>query len=585
MTLGKKALTKFAQVQQPGRPGGPPPGGFRGFFPDVNQRRAQHAQYESQQVPGFAGREGNTTSPAGIGISLLQNVMGEMGTAPALLLPFVAPWVKEKTGLDLMEPIQVGYGGDPAATREAARVNREMMGRQFQESGRLVGRIADMAGEWINKIPKNIRQDWLGGLSGEAATSWVKSMPPQQLGMMYGQLAPAVPELASTLSAMDPNFIADFSPFVKMTMAQNEGRFDEGLFAQNIQNFRQAYNQGWFNQEGRPIPAQLAASAMGFARERLGNRANMAHAANIAKSADALHKQGLAQTFGGAMSLASRLGQGYAEDPSQLIQSANYLGDLARRGMIDARQMAKAADIADQQGIDPMTAMQLVGQSGVLRTQLRADAEKLLEPAAQSYAQLQKQPWAEALDKAVRFDSRYRRRLESAKERGDTTAIQRLGERAMKDRGLMRELEGIEGSGARLLGDLASTNPQLVPAMMAQEVHHGFRRRGDLGRSAQRFIARNREEVAQAMSTGDFSDLGRGSRGRRMGALFAKNPHLVASALTLDPSVTYSGTLRPRQRIKKPDIKPAVGSEPIRRLGTGVPQFGGGKRPALPEQK
>lgn len=490
-----------------------------------------------------------TTNPAMLGIGTLQSILGDFGTLPALALPFVAQPL-QRAGIDIMSPIQVGHQGSPRAAAELARISQGMMAEQFAENTQALSRLGGAVGNMAGKLGGLIGMDF----DGEGIANWIASRDPQTVGMMYAQFAPLVPELPEAMSALDPSFITDFTPFIKQTQMQNGGQFDEQLFRENVNNFRQSYQRGLFDTPDGTIPAQWAANAVQYTRERLGPSANMAHAQNVARAARSLQSEGLAQTFGGAMELLQNVAPDAAFNPGKARQTAQYLGNMARRGMIDPQALAKAADIAHQQGMDPMTAMSMVARSGMMRQRFGADvADNLLSDTMQTYRGMQEQPWMQALDTATSFDRRYQRRFDQALQRGDVGSIRRLGQQALRDRNVLRLGPG---DGASLMGRMERHNPALVEGLMAHELSDAMGRmpsrvRRDLSRTVS-----DPRRLRQVMS-GDFTGVD-----ARAGQILRDNPAVLGSMLSLSPeaaNIRNTG-IRPQRRIRQP----AVQSDPPR---------------------
>lgn len=497
----------------------------------VNTR--SHGAHETAPV--------TTTNPAMLGIGTLQSVLGDFGTLPALALPFLAQPLQQ-AGIDIMSPIQVGHQGSPRAAGELARISQGMMAEQFAENTQALSRLGGAVGNMAGKLGGMLGMDF----NGDGIAQWIASRDPQTVGMMYAQFAPLVPELPEAMSALDPSFITDFTPFIKQTQMQNDGQFDEQLFRQNVQGFRDAYQRGLFDSPDGTIPAQWAANSMQYARERLGPDANIAHAQNLARSARALQSEGLAQTFGGAMELIQNVAPDAAFDPGKARQTAQYLGNMARRGMIDPQALAKAADIAHQQGMDPMSAMSMVARSGMMRQRYGADvADNLLSDTMQTYQGMQEQPWMQALSTATSFDRRYQRRFDQALQRGDARGIRRLGQQAMRDRRVMRLGPG-DSSG--LMGQMEQHNPALVEGLMAHELSDAM---GQMPSRVRRDIARtlrDPQRLRQAMS-GDYTGMD-----ARAGRLMRDNPALLGSMLSISPEAGQirSTGIRPQRRIRPP---------------------------------
>lgn len=552
---------------------GPP--GLLGQIVASSDRATRGGASPSIRPDGNAARAGQSTVVTGAGALTggAMDLFGELGAVIGPLLPMIAPHLKE-WGIDLMKPYQVGYGGDPRDIHEQQRVNQFLVNKQMQSNGEHVQRMIKGLGNYVETLPPTVKSLLSKvGVGPEVIQGFLQSPGAGQIiGQVYAQLSPIFPQIARVGQALDPSLIVDGSMFARHSAAMNNGQIDLQQADQLMEGFKNLYRNGGFGD----VPAQTAAHAYGYVQQQMGGRANpsqmLAYSRNLAQAADAAYKAGLAPTFGEAMNFVSSVApiSEVVKGDSTAVESITQLGDMARRYSMQPQEIAAAAQVAREKGLDPMTAMSIVAQSGHMNQAYgEAAASKLRGGTIEAYARLQQTPWADALGAAIKVDPRYRKRFEQYSERGDVKRLQQLGQYALRDRKLMADVGGpqaIQGAGSNLMGELSAQNPQLLQGLMASQLDEATRKympRG-LGSKFQRLVKRDPEALAHAFETNDFSQIG----DRRLGAYLSQNPAIAGSAMSLSPEITGRRTFKPLRRIKRPTRAPAA---PLSRIGLAMP--------------
>ena len=565
MRLGQ--LARLTKTAQEGAPQQGAPASLVGMFEQLNHQRMQGGEYGSQLTPGFAGRQAPQSTGGQLGVQMLQSLFGEMGAGlGGLALPILAPLVKQQFGIDLMAPIQTGYGGDPGASREAFAATQAMMAAQLSSRRDLVVHLSQELGERLESM--GILSQL--GMTKDSIADMVEGMDPQTFGSMFQQVAAALPEVTTVLTQLDPSFIADFTPFATQAMLQNGGKFDNRLFQRDVQDFKQAFAAGQF---GR-VPAQLAAHSVAFAAETFGPQATIAHAANAAQVADQFVRAGLAGTFGGAMALAKQVDPTgrFITDPQQITNYVQYLSTMSQKGMVNPQQIAQGAELAAKEGISPAMAMSIIARSGNLRTELgSAVADKFTSDAAKAYAGLQQTGQVDALARAYQNDRHARQSIDRAMQQGDMGRLTRLANQAARN----PRLQGMKADTSSFMNRLSVTNPNLLEGMMAQQIEGGMRSLPASVRSRLSRVLADKQRLGEAVATSDYT----GIRDPRVRQLLQNRPDLVAAALSVDQSALRRGSrFRAARRVGRPDMQPVQPELP--HLGFGTPGFEA--REALP---
>ena len=563
MSLGAH-LRKLGQQQQQ-----QPPGGLLAMLRASGDRRLQTGRAPGTGPLPHETAAGAVTNPAEMGVGLLQSLLGDMGTAPALLIPFIAQPLREYAGIDILAPMRVSPEGSSAQARKVMQINEQLSMYQMQQNAELATNIVDAALKGVETLNERLFSRMGISIPTEELSEWMRNRDPATLGQIYGQLAATVPEVGAALSALDPSYIADFTPMVRQNMLDNNGEFNPQQFHSDMAQFRQLYDQQLFG----GLPAQWALEAVGFTRTHLGRGANTAHARNVALAAESLKEAGLADTYGGAMVLAQQMGgQELFTNPARVQRNAAYLARMADRGLVDPQQLGKAANMAAQYGMHPSTAMAFVAQAGMSQAELgTATAEQFAEPSMESYRALQDSTGAQALAQATQWDRGYRRQFERALERGDVRRLDQLARRAERD---PRRQQWGEGDASRLFGEISSADPQLLSGVMSMAVERGMQRMpAHLSRQMSR-VLRDPAQVRR-LAEGDFSQVD-----PRLGRMLQQSPHLLASAATLAPGTYTHGTrgVRAQRRIRPPAMRPSEVAGPVPTISDTL-GFGRGRRP------
>ena len=553
MKLGGLAIKKQAQT----------------WLGAVNERQQQHAVTPTNVAFNAAERSAPVTSGGQLGVGLLQQLFGESAGIVGAFLPFVAGPIKNATGIDVMAPLRIGYGGDPEATRQVQAAQGAMMTQQLVENTGALSAIGQAAGDTFDKYAP----DWVKELvpfTGKSLPGLIATVPPDQLGLFISQVSQASPMVAQLFSQFVPGMITSFEPFMRQTLMQNNGKFDAELFNKNVGDFKRAYASGHFQRPGREVlPAQLAASAVQHTRETLGKGATMTQAANAAYVADTLQKAGLADTFGNGLALASQLGTDYFNNPEALNTKIQQLGDMAASANMSPAQVAQAAQVAREQGQDPLAYMQVMASSGRMANLYGTQvADRLTAPSTQIQTEMMKR--FDLLGGAVSTDKRYQRAFQTALKSGRPEAMYRLLQTAEKDPRLLADIgpaENHAGRGSALFAQMQSRSPDFMQGMMVQTAQNEMRGlTPQLRRQLNRTMTHDRDKLTEAVRTGDYTQVG----DRRLGAMLSRNPSVAAAAMSVDPSLVRQNQFQlrnPRMRRAPKPIQP----EPLTRVGLPGP--------------
>lgn len=539
-----------------------------GFFDQLGQLQQQ--QIAGARAPGQGqlpvGDPGGVMTGQQVAVGGLQSMFGSAGAlAGAAAVPILGPKLQQY-GIDLMKPWRVGYGSDEAAN-EHLQISGAMMGPQLQAMGASAKAILRKVSEYVPFI----------------SHEWVDGLPEQGAGQFLAVLAPVVPEIQTVMRAIDPNFMADFSPVVRATYAMNDGRFDQQLFQQTLDNFNRAYASGAFSNRytGKHIPKDVAVNALSVAAERgLRGQALIRGAANLATGADALIEKGLAPNFGAAMALAEQLGEtpvslperrrptlkptrrsdafGRApslkfgqvkqadvlSDPAPVVRWANKIDSMARRGMIDKSQLYQAAQVAMQNGVDVATALTAVGMAGRVKKalgggQAGAYAANVVANTMQKFQQS-----GQVQDLAVLWsNTKYRDRVMKAVASNNQEELARL-QNIVRQNPHLRELRNPQ-TAAQFTRMVVGQNPSAFRGMVQSQLHEAAGKNTQL----KSFLG-DQKALVRYMRTGDARGLSFESQ-----KMLARNPGLAPSALALI-----------EDRMAPPERPPlAAGAPPVER--------------------
>lgn len=531
------------------------PQGLLGRMAAAAQRtHGLHGRRDSRYAlgPTQSQQGGFVTGQQGVMEAIL-STLGPFGLiAYQYLQPQINSFAQQTLGLDLSEPYQIGYGGSLPAAREQLRVTQELMSQQAANRGQIVKQFADIAAEkafeFLNQVGLNVPEDFKENTKG-----WLKNLSPQQAGMFVQQLGMVIPEVNTVMSRVDPSFISDFSPLVHATRLRSGGRFNEEVFRDTLERFNMAYQSGQFP----GVPAQVAMNAMDYAIEAMGDQANTAHAANIAKVANDLVQRGLAPSFGAAMALAGSIDQtGGALEPNKVRRYAAYLDQLATRGGIDKNHIYEAARYAQQKGTSIGAAMSAVGAGGRIRADIRGQAgEQLGDVAAATMAGLGSSDNMKLLAAVYETDPKGRRLIAEAIKEGDAKTLAGIAQRARFSSKFMSLRNSADSN--ELANMMAINNPRMLEAMAVFNAQQSARGNRELHQ-----LLSNRKELVQRLRERDFTGL----NPLTVRALKARGGSLPAAALLQDKELRRS--LRRGERLRQPAMEDP---EVPKRLGFGYP--------------
>lgn len=538
--LGRLALRKRAA--ETGAPG------FFDRLGQLSQAEQQAGQYATRSAVGPTASQvaGHTTGQQAL-IGGIHSTLGPAGVGAAMVgLPYIQR-AAGAMGLDLQEPWQLGYGGSPRAAREQARVSGQLMANQIAGMGESGSRLIDMLGQQAARagLPKQVQE----------TLSWAAQADPQTLGMIIQQVGAQFPQLQVIMSRLDPSFVTDYSPLVQATYYQNNGEFDEQLFQQNLSQFNRAYRSGAFGD----VPAQVAMHSVAFASEQgMSGGAALRAAQNVSRAAHSFIDRGLADNFGAAMQLAQSVSPNVLQDPSGAMRFAVQMDHLARRGHINRQELAQAAQVAAQQGLDPSATMQAMAMSS--RVRRATNSEEAASTAANALSQFQTSHRAQVMGTLYQTNAQARRMIDQGIQTGDAELLDRVYDRFGNSPQLQQTLD--PSAGSRFAAMVTQTNPDLLGRVVMTEAMDAAEGNPEL-----RNLLGDRDRLIETIRTGDLTRFSRATQR----ALMRNRGMLGATALAT--------MRRPDEGLPAPV---GTGDEPARRIGLQYPSRPGrplGSRP------
>lgn len=527
--LGRQRV-KSAQTQRP-------PPGLLGQLGQARQSNLQSGRFSSPYVTGPSpGQQQGFTTPSQMIAGGAHSLLGQAGGAITGLGMLGA----QAAGIDIPQTLyQTSYGGNVGEMRDQMAANEAMMGAQVSSRGksaqRLINAVVDKMGD------KGVDLGFL------------KDIPAQQAGMFLQGLAPVLPELEGIIAALDPSYVTDFSPLIKMTRLTNEGRFDQKTFNQVRQQFDQAYQQGAFGN----VPKQIAMHSIAKAAERGAGGENLIpHARNISRAANSFVQAGLAPNFGAAMGLATSMSPNVETDPTKAITFASRLDNLARKGAISREMISNAAQVAAKQGLNPAAAMLAVAKSGRLRGQLGSAADEYAGAAVNALSQFQRSPRAAVLSAAYATDEKARNTIDRAIASGDVSRLNSLYEKLGRNPRLLRTASQNPDLISHFTGRMMMANPRVYEGLAQSSIME----EAGKSRALRRVLGRRsgRDEIIRRLRTKDFT----GEAGR---AILETGKGNIASLLMMDP---MRGGRVDATKATSDFLEPEAGE----RLGLGFPE-------------
>jgi hypothetical protein len=484
-------LDKVAEEQQlpPGMAGQMPRGLIQRAL-EAHTAEMQEGRFPTFAQPGpHAGAaRGLVTANQGL-MEALMSFLGPMGAAAGMLgMPYIQQ-IANKYGIDMNQPFQYGYGGNPQAFAEQQAVSRMLMQYQMQGSGQAASRIMEATSD--------VLRTYLGD-KATGVTDWIASLDPGQLGMFMQQLSIFFPQIQSIMSRVDPSFISDFSPLVKSMYRETGGKFDPAVLKRNVDEFNAAYKSGAFG----AVPAQIAVHSMDFAKENLGPRAATVNAANYARAADAFVKHGLANSFGEAMAMVEASAPGEAAfNPERAIAYASYLDGLARQGMVDRKMIQGAAQYAQQNNTSMGAAVNAVLMASRVRSRVGGrEGQRYADMAAQAISGAAKSTSMKLLAAAYEGDKKARTYIDRAIEQGDTAALNKLSRKLRNNPRAISRAQFADSDA--FVNRLSMGAPGILDSFVRGEVQ-----RAASGNKQLQSLLANKAELARRMKTRDFSGL------------------------------------------------------------------------------
>lgn len=420
----------------------------------------------------------------------LTSALGPIGGLVGMVgMPYIQQFAN-KLGIDMNQPLEYGYGGDPEAFAEQQAISASLMREQMLSGGRSSQKIISA----LSRVLKDTFGDKAAGI-----TDFLSGLDPSHLGMFLQTLSSFVPQIPVIMSRIDPGFMMDFKPITDVMYMKTGGKFDPAVLEQTITGFREAYNNGYFGK----IPAQLAANSLAFATENLGPHVSYTNAANYAKAASTLVSRGLAPSFGEALVMADAMAPGSqaAFSPGIVEGYANYLDAMARRGMVDRRMISEAAKYATKNGLSMGAAMNAVIMGANVRQKMRgAEGKTYADLAANAVAEAGQSTHMKILAAAYEGDKKARQYIDRALASGDVGALNKLSRRLSND---PRVIERAQFTDANFLVDrMATQSPKLLDSFVQGEVRRAAGQNKELAA-----LLASPDKLAARLKTRDFSGL------------------------------------------------------------------------------
>lgn len=528
------------------------------------QQNVRHAQLPQAPRYGFGDQSRGQGFLTGQGIagSALNDIFGQ-GLGPILGMVGM-PWLTkhlESAGIDMQQPLQTGYGGSPEVAREQAAIGQQLMMEQLKNQPGVLAEVSRTVGAKAGELAQQM------GL-GEEGAGAIKAMG-DQLGrlvesnpitaaMVMMPLAQQFPALHQLFIASDPEFVTDFSPLVRAAYARSggDGQKAAALIPELSQNFFEQYRSGRFGD----VPSQVAMAGMAHTMEELGPNATWDQIGNVAQAAHAFTMSGLAPTFGSALSMMDVSDpNGVARDPSQAINVAAFADQAARSGQVSREQLGAAAQMAQQQGINPMRAISYVMAGGQARGAVGGAAGNRMGGAAtDTMSNLGNSTAVRTLAAIHEMGGKGREAVERAIASGDMGSVNKLVQKARRMPQVMRRINNVNSE--QFLDIAAGANPASMQMLAYNDLQQGLKQRFGGGRvsPAMKRVMSSPDELARRVRENDWSGLSAREAKTFRGGSFGDR--ITGTMLTGDWQ-----SRKPHQTPRAPT------PEPVSRLGRNFP--------------
>jgi hypothetical protein len=445
----------------------------------------------------------------------MQAVGGDLGAIAGMFgMPFITSFAS-KMGIDLNKPFQYGYGGNSELFRETQEINAAVNGHRLSNNSATLKKISAAL---IDVVRKSMGE----GPNTDKVAEFIEGLNPANLGMFIQSATMVFPELQTILYTVDPGFISDFSPLVKSTYIDGDGKFNVDVFNNKVNEFNKVYSSGAFED----IPAQIAMHAVHHSKEELGKGATIKDAVNYAKAANSLVKNQLAPDFGSAMGIVSAIDSSgaTAKNPNKVIAYSNYLNDMVRKGGLDPRFIGQAAQVAKENGISIGVALNAVTMGSRARKSVGgASGSVQADIATNAITGLANTTEMKLLAAAYQGDARARKVIDKAIDTGDRNTLNSIMRSLQRNPRAMVEAQRVDASG--LATEIAYRNPAVMDSFVAGQLDQVVGRNQELAS-----LVRNKSELARRIKSQDYTGLSSSTRqalrsyGGRLGAVALSLP-------------------------------------------------------------
>lgn len=518
----------------------------------ANQGIAPNSNYGSRDYrQGFEGTQ-NIPQLVQSGLSSLAGP--EAGTI-GMFLTMLMQGPLANRGIDVMQRFETQYGASPDAVRQAAAVMNEMRGPSMAEAGASVGRMASALDQGLSRVTGGAVNGFVQGLwnkiPGDDATK----------GMFVSQLAMSDPQIADTITKMDPKLVLDFTPLVDATYMRNGGHFNPQDFRQITQSFMQMRDN---NQLGA-VPAQVAINSVPFAIKHIGPQVNAAQISNLSQMAVQAQQNGLAPTYGQSLEMLDSFGglSQAAKNPAGTMQYLSQLKQRIQSSGLDEREVPAMMQEAKNKGIPVRTLIEgRIGgaEAAKLFRDNPLEQQQVQSGALDSYANLGHADSVKALTVMSQRSPQWKATIDKAIASGNSAQLNQLAASGMRDPSNWRLMHVADTSD---IMQQLSNSPGASSGLMIGEAQRFAHNTNNLQLGN---LLNNKAEMTRRLTTKDYSGLSyqtvnalsqNGQFGGRLGASW-----LAANANTMHPSTAPVAPIAPLPRIGVQYGEPAKVPQP-----------------------